>query len=199
MTTNDQILDLIYHGQEERNLEYKQSVNWGDNEIKAKITKSIIAMSNLADGGDIVIGVQNNGTPAGMNDADLQSFDHDSVKRHVNRHAVPFADFSLRKVSDKGKDFVVLQVVGFLLTPLICARGWGNELHKGVIYIRSKRMPESTAISDEGDLRELLDLAVDKWNRYKLMRERRAGISQAPPKTPEEIMSEFDSEAGDFA
>ena len=199
MSDQEQFLQLIYHGQEERNLEYKQSVTWNDDDVKAKIAKSIIAMSNLADGGDIIIGVEKDGTVSGMNETDFNSFDQDSVKSHVNRHAVPYADFSFRKVIEKEKNFIVFQVAGFSLIPIICARGWRNELNKGVIYIRSKRMPESTAIGDEGDLRELMDLAVDKWNRYKLMRQKRAGIFQVPKKSPEMIKKEFNDEAGDFA
>ncbi len=34
-----ELRQLIYHGKEERNLEYKQSLSWASNEVKAKITK----------------------------------------------------------------------------------------------------------------------------------------------------------------
>ncbi len=85
----------------------------------------------------------------------------------MNRHAVPYAELSLRQVTDDAKKFLVIRVAGFPLIPIVCGTGALTILNKGVIYIRSRRMHESTAIEDEGDLRELSDLATDKWSRYR--------------------------------
>ena len=55
---NDQTFnDLIFHGREERNLEYKSDIKWDTAQIKAKLTKTILSMCNIKDGGTIVIGV----------------------------------------------------------------------------------------------------------------------------------------------
>jgi hypothetical protein len=51
---DETILENIYHGREERNLEYKQTMSWTEASTKAKITKCVMAMSNIRDGGSIV-------------------------------------------------------------------------------------------------------------------------------------------------
>jgi predicted HTH transcriptional regulator len=53
-----ELIQFITHGREERNLEYKGRVGWSDSNIKSKITKTILAMSNLEYGGIIVVGVE---------------------------------------------------------------------------------------------------------------------------------------------
>lgn len=50
-------LQLMEVGREERNLEYKQSTLWS-REFGARLTKSILAMSNIRDGGHIIIGMK---------------------------------------------------------------------------------------------------------------------------------------------
>ena len=49
--------ELILAGKELRNLEYKASVSWNDTAIREKIVRSMVAMSNIRDGGSIIIGV----------------------------------------------------------------------------------------------------------------------------------------------
>ena len=49
---------LINWPREERNLEFKCSMSWADASTKAKLTKSVLAMANLRDGGHVVLGVE---------------------------------------------------------------------------------------------------------------------------------------------
>ena len=58
-----EIADIIEYPNEERHLEFKGSVSW-NGEIRAKITKSIIAFANLKDGGWIVIGKEEQTDPS---------------------------------------------------------------------------------------------------------------------------------------
>ncbi|MGB2696865.1 MAG: RNA-binding domain-containing protein, partial [Candidatus Zixiibacteriota bacterium] len=53
-----ELLELVKSGREERNLEYKASKDWKDHTTKAKITKTILGMANIRDGGVIVLGVE---------------------------------------------------------------------------------------------------------------------------------------------
>jgi hypothetical protein len=57
----EQFIELIQDGREKRNLEFKQSSPWGSREFKDKITKSVLGLSNIRDGGDIVIGMERSG------------------------------------------------------------------------------------------------------------------------------------------
>ena len=62
--------DLIRNAIGERkNIEFKGSVSWDEQATRIKLTKSILAMSNIRDGGMIIIGANQNGhrfDPMGM-------------------------------------------------------------------------------------------------------------------------------------
>lgn len=47
----------VEHGKEERYLEYKSAMAWGNDDTKIKVAQAMMAMSNLRDGGIIVIGI----------------------------------------------------------------------------------------------------------------------------------------------
>lgn len=49
--------NLIFHGSEERNLEYKSSISWSQPATKAKVIIGCLAMANIPDGGIIIFGV----------------------------------------------------------------------------------------------------------------------------------------------
>lgn len=199
---SEQLLEVVYHGREERNIEYKQSVPWNNDYWKAKLTRTIIALSNIKDGGFLVIGVKD-GTwaPEGMTDDHFNSFKQDDVQAYVNAHVKPTAQFTVSHVEDKGKKFVVIQVKEFDLYPVVCSKsGDGDfiaELHEGVFYIRALRMNESVAIKDTPELSEVIDLAVDKWQLYQLNRNTRAGLAPSAPETkteaaPKKTLGDFE-------
>ncbi len=96
--------NIIYRGTEDRNLEYKRSFLWKqkpEKETMAKVTKTIIAMSNLRDGGHIVIGVAEQADqirryrPEGVYPEHLRALNQDNVSDFVRAYAEPFARFSL--------------------------------------------------------------------------------------------------------
>jgi predicted HTH transcriptional regulator len=121
---------LVYAGREERNREYKASFPWDRNtagETMARVTKSILALSNLRDGGHIVIGVD---------PAHLGTFSFDNAADFVRNYAEPYARFSLEIVPLDGKKFVVLSVEGFDEYPVICKKSFGNVLAEGIMYVR---------------------------------------------------------------
>ncbi|HEU4822602.1 MAG TPA: ATP-binding protein [Nitrososphaeraceae archaeon] len=100
---------------EEIEREFKSSINWSDKHSQIKLIKSIIAMSNIEDGGNIIIGVEQDHndityTPAGINPLDLRSFNYDDVKDQVGKYADPSANFSMYSLSCQGKEFLVFNV-----------------------------------------------------------------------------------------
>jgi len=79
----------IQHRKEERYLEYKCSMMWtGDYTTKVKIAKAMMAMSNLRNGGVIVIGMREiqKGVwePEGMTAQQVMSFSHDHIAQWVS-------------------------------------------------------------------------------------------------------------------
>lgn len=179
-----ELYNLITAGREGRNLEYKQSMSWNDPSTKANITRAILAMSNIRDGGAIVLGVEerSDGTfePIGMNPADADTFDYDEVASYVAEYADPYVQFSLDRVEYEGKIFIVIQVKEFEEVPVICKKS-GKNLCRGKIYTRTRRMPESAEVSSQSEMREIIDMAVEKGIRRLLQLFSRIGLTPPTP------------------
>jgi predicted HTH transcriptional regulator len=162
----DLVDSLMSNGREERNLEFKQTMNWFDTATKSKVVKSSMAIANLRDGGSIVFGMErqpdDSYVAAGMKQDDYDSFKQDDVSVEVNNYADPFVDLVVQKVSRDGKRFVIIQIREFLDFPVICKRDGAERLRNGAIYIRPRRKIETVELPSQIDLREILDLAVEK-------------------------------------
>jgi predicted HTH transcriptional regulator len=114
------IIEFVLTGGENRHQELKGSLSWDDPLVKFKITKAILAMSNIQNGGRIIIGVsevQGKYKPDGMTESDYASFNQDDVCDFVGRYADPYVNFSLQKVDNESKRFVVLTVEEFDAIP----------------------------------------------------------------------------------
>jgi hypothetical protein len=170
------LLDLISLGKEGRNLEYKKSMPWDSAEFKAKITKSVLAMANLRDGGVIVIGMNENPpghfTDEGMKDEDYDTYTEDILSEHFSKYADPFVEISIRKIEreDDGKKFVFILVKEFEEIPVICKKDGptGSGLFKGRMYCRSRRKYETVEVPSQTEMREIIELATEKMLRKYL-------------------------------
>ena len=166
MSSDETLLELVYHGREERNLEYKRSMNWKEPATKAKIAKSAMAMANLPDGGVIVVGVEKKGEfhkPLGMIQEDIESFKQDDVMQYINeKYADPYIELSMRLVGKDNNYFVVIQINEFAELPIICKRDGLENLKKGALYTRSRMKYETVQVRSQTEMREIINLAVDK-------------------------------------
>lgn len=165
------LIALILHGAEERNLEYKASMNWSGVETRSKVIRAAMSMANIRDGGSIVFGVEENAAgeflPVGMRPDDAESFNLDNVMDAVNRYADPFVEMELERVFWEDRVFVVLQVKEFAEIPVVCRKS-GVELRRGAIYTRSRSKNESVPISSQTEMREVLEMAFEKqMRRYR--------------------------------
>jgi len=161
---------IIYANSEDRNREYKASFPWErstDGKTMAKVTKTILAMSNLRDGGHIVIGVDElpNGEykPTGMQKSHLATYSYDIIADFVKEYAEPAAEFHFDIVRVSGMSFVILSVSGFLDVPVICRKSYSDILSESVVYVRPRSgRPRSAPLTNYVDMRELLDLATQR-------------------------------------
>jgi predicted HTH transcriptional regulator len=157
--------ELIQLRKEGRSLEFKQCTPWAD-KFKAKITKSILAFSNVRDGGLIVIGVEQHDGGSfdfkGMTTEHLETWNYDDMASYVSEFADPFADFSLERVLDGQNTFLVIAISEFKGLPVICKKDGSGILRRGAIYTRTYRKPESAEVPTQTELREILDLAIEK-------------------------------------
>jgi hypothetical protein len=184
MAAHTDLNELINWGKEQRQLEYKSSLNWGDPAVRAKLTKSVLALANLRGGGYIVVGVaeQKDGSyaPVGVNADDLETFSQDNVSAHVAEFADPYVEVTVLKHTVDSKSFVILQVNEFAELPIICKRDGAEKLRRGATYVRARRIPETVEVPGQVEMREILDLAIEKRSRTFALQAGKMGYSRPP-------------------
>ncbi len=176
-----ELIELIKSG-ERRNVELKQSMSWNDSNTKAKITKSILAMSNIRDGGIIIIGAKKNDNdtyePVGLHPDHKDTYNSDHVADFVSNYADPYVKFAIEPIECENKNFIIIHVEEFEEVPVICKKDWtGFDLRHGGVYVRSRRKPESIEVRDESEMREIIEMAVEKSIRRFYQRLTSAGVS----------------------
>ncbi len=196
--TSDQlpteILDYVNHGREERNLEFKERLDWANRRHQEKLIKCVLGMSNIRNGGVLVIGVRDDGTVVGLNQDEARAYRQDGLCAVIDQFASPYAEVTVTVGHDGNPDrwFVVVQIREFEEMPVICRRD-GQELVEGTIYTRSRRIHETAAIRREAEMREILDMAVEKRIRAFGRQAEAAGLSVSRAPRDRDL---FDSQVG---
>jgi hypothetical protein len=160
---------LIEGRTESVSLDFKADSPWS---VKG-LGRDILAMSNVRNGGTIVIGINEEGNSfvrKGVCEANKHSYKIDIMKDQLLKYADPAVDFSVSFPQDSnGLDYVVITVYPFKEVPTICKKELDKELKPNTIYYRNTdRRIESAAISNSNDLRDLVELAA-----IRLMQRRR--------------------------
>lgn len=186
-------------GKEGRSLEFKQSTPWGESRFKAKIAKSILAFTNVRDGGRIIVGVEQKDDGGfdfkGMTTEHLATWNYDDLASNVSEFADPFVDFSLERVPYNSKTFLVITIHEFRDLPVICKKDYASLLRRGAIYTRTYRIPESAEVPSQTELREILDVAIEKGTRALLRTASRVGLTVPSGPSDSEL---FDEQLGGF-
>lgn len=158
---NTRELETLIEGQKEHpGLDFKASSPF---DVK-KLAKDILAMSNLADGGYIVVGLEeddNTFIRKGVTEADCKTYILDEMRDKLSGYADPMVEFDVH--FPKGLDgltYVVIRIYSFKETPTICKKD-SSDLKAGTIYYRNtNRRVESAAVSNVNDLRDIIELAA---------------------------------------
>lgn len=176
------LLEHVHHGREERNLEYKEILDWTRAKHQIKIAKCVLGMSNVRNGGVLVIGIRKDGVPVGLTEAQARLFDQDHVSALVNEFAAPYAEITVtvgRDAPNSPMWFVVVEIKEFEEQPVICRKD-GHELAQGGLYTRGRRIHETALVRSEAEMREILDMAVEKRLRAFRRMTQAAGIEMTP-------------------
>lgn len=167
-----QIASLLEAGYELRNREFKSPFLWTDIKsrwLKEMVVKAVLGMTNIRFGGQIIIGVKEESNKSlvleGMTDIQLSSFDdYDGIKGCIDGFSYTNTNFDISYGELQNKKFVVITVQEFDEIPAICKKD-GQEkgtLKIHTIYSRSKKAPYSTIPVTDVELREIIQMAVDK-------------------------------------
>lgn len=169
MLTEQAAKELLAHRTENKNLDYKEFLNWtaATAAEKGAIVKDVLAMANTHNGGRIVFGVRDHDFEAlGLSETDFASFDPTRFCDFANRYADPAIECSVYKYSIGGMRFVVVDVPEFSDVPVICKADLNDAsnrvvLKRGATYIRTERAASEIVSTSEG-MRDLLDRAAVK-------------------------------------
>lgn len=182
-TSPTELKELIALGVEQSGVEFKGPCGSEEKPQRDKILRAMLAMANHRDGGLVIVGVDE--TPEGLQGtgltaAQLATWTRDRVGDAIAAHADPSVDFVVERVSVDDRDFVVLRVRQFADVPVVCKRNGAQEdrkqvLREGACYVRPRRKPESVEVPTAADMRDLLDLAIDRGVETFIKRMHRAG------------------------
>lgn len=183
---NTSELETLLSGAEETDvLEFKAAVGWSRN----LFVKDILAMTNVIDGGRIIVGVAD-GTfeRQGMTPEQVATYRIDTMRDQIAPFAEPRAVFRREIVVDlAGRTYVVIEVSPFEDVPVICRRD-GEDVKAAVVYYRSRtRRPQSAAIGSAAEMRDVVERAA----ALSVRRLRRVGFVPDLPSGPD-----YDAELG---
>ncbi len=197
---NNSIASLVTLGRETREVEYKRSVPW--DKIKNRIAKTALGMANLRGGGTIVVGMEEGKggsfTPTGISKDAASTFNEDDITAYINRFADPYVRIELHRFTSDETDFLAIVVHEFDDIPIVCKRDAASELRQGAIYARSRRMPETTEVRSQTEMREIITAASEKGARRLLQTiEDVGGIRQARPSDEDDFESQLQDLKGE--
>jgi hypothetical protein len=184
LLTADEIEAVLARDYELRGFEIKGPGPRTDSQLFARVARACLGLGNLRDGGHVAIGIADDQSAAmrpGLEKSDLESWSYDDLSRKLAEYADPPLRFDLatRRLSS-GVDVVVVQVFEFDGTPHICAKDYPDVLRRGALYVRSRRVPETSEVPSAVDMRDLLDLATEKALRAYVQTAERAGLALLP-------------------
>ncbi len=150
----DALESFLEGGCETERIEFKRAGNWD----KDLLVKDILALSNVIDGGYIIVGVEDaTFLRQGVTPAQKETYNIDIMRDQVSPYADPCVNFRVFTPKDKdGREFVVIRVYQFEELPVICKKD-GRDIVAGRIYYRnSNRRVESGPISSSYDMRNII-------------------------------------------
>ena len=191
--------ELLARGHEATGVEFKGAGPRTDLLLQAKVIRAAMGMSNRRDGGLVVIGVSEDSSglsPTGLSDEQLVTWGQDHISTTFANYADPSIEFETQVLGYKGVNLVVLQVEAFREIPVLCKKQLSvkgrQELKEGACYVRSRRKPETAEVSTQEDMRDMLDLAVEKALRKWVGQAQTAGLLlPALPATPSTQSTRF--------
>jgi len=156
--TSEELERHLEGARETPNLEFKCAIPWK----RETFVKDILAMSNVLDGGIIIVGVEDETfIRQGLSPEIIKTYNLGNMRDGIAPFADPRVLFDLAIVSDaSGKKFAVISVRPFEDLPVICRRD-GLDVQAGTIYTRSRdRRPQSARVSTSSEMREIVERAA---------------------------------------
>ena len=179
---------ILSRGYEINGVEFKGPGVRTDKPFFTKVVRAVLGMANRRDGGLVIIGVEDTKLePVGLNDQELATWsNYDVLSVAVNQYASPSVSFDLDPpLAYNSTNVVIIRVHEFDEIPILCSQDYSvpnknaPTLRRGACYVRSRNKPETAEIPSQEEMRELLELAIDKGVRRFITRAQKAGLFPA--------------------
>lgn len=147
-----------------------------------RVARAALSLGNLRNGGYVIVGIDDRRQEAmqpGLNAAELSSWlAFDDVARRLDNYADPPLRFECASAKlSSGATVAVIQVFEFSDLPHICAKDYPDVLRAGALYVRPRKVPETSEVGGSVEMREVLDLAAEKALRAYVRSAERAGVT----------------------
>ncbi len=159
--TSEELEELLEAGVETQTVDFKGPCKW-DAEAFAK---DILALSNVQDGGRIIIGVTETDNKTfkrnGISPEQKESYQVDEMRDQMTVFADPHVNFSVEFQKDNdGLEYAIIRVIPFEEIPVICRKD-SKDTRRATLYYRNKdRRVESAPVSNSYDLRTIIEVAT---------------------------------------
>lgn len=181
------VKSMIAQGREQPGVEFKGAGALSDRQFRARVVRAVLAMSNRRDGGTVIVGVmETNGLPSleGLTAHQRAQWSHDHLGDAIAPYADPRVVFDAYELELDEKVVIIIEVAEFPDVPVICKKTYQTQhnvviLREGALYVRSHRKPESTEVANAAEMRDLLEIAIDKETRRFLSRAHSAGLESS--------------------
>lgn len=185
----EEFAQILVRGYEQRGIEFKGPCAKTDNQKFASIARAIMGMANHRDGGTVIIGIEDTGSnlnECGLEARDLDTWRYDEVSTAMSVYADPNVGFELEHFEFRGRKYVVIHVREFDEIPILCKKDFNYKdertnsqitvTRSGACYVRTRKKPETSEVPTQTEMRELLELAVDKGIRKFIERTYKIGL-----------------------
>jgi predicted HTH transcriptional regulator len=200
--TDEEFAELLALGHERRGIEFKGPGPRSAAVLFAKVVRAMLGMANQQDGGMVIVGVDENAgvlTPSGISLTDLATWRYDDIAAGIASYADPLVAFDIEEREQDGRRFLVIRVHEFEDVPVICKKEFPAILRPGACYVRTRRKPETSEIPSQTEMRDLLDLAINKGLRKFISRAMAAGLlHSAVPAAPVSDSDAYRAQLGDL-
>jgi hypothetical protein len=186
---DEEFSQILARGHEQRGIEFKGPCARTDNQKFATIARAIMGMANRRDGGIVIIGIDDTGgelLEQGLVLGDLATWRYDEVSTALANYVDPNIEFELENLEYKARSYVIISVKEFAEIPVICKKDFNyidersnshvTVTRNGGCYVRTRTKPETTEVPTQTEMRELLELAVDKGIRRFIERTYSVGL-----------------------
>jgi len=164
--TTQELEEKLEGATETQTVEFKDSCSWD----KVTFAKDILALSNVQDGGYIIIGVEDKSfVRKGIATTQKETYEIDVMRDQMAIFADPHVNFTLDFPKDRnGREYGVIRVFQFEEVPVICRKD-SLDTKAGTVYYRNKnRRAESAPVSNSYDMRDIIHLAVIRTMQRKI-------------------------------